>query len=78
MSKTSSIRFQLTELEANEHSRSQFVTLNKDGESIKRGKNIKYLPYVFTEPGVAMLSAVLHSDLALAANVRIIENYQTT
>jgi hypothetical protein len=48
-----SFRFQLTEFEANEHSRSQFVTLNKDRESIKRGKNIKYLPYAFTEQGVA-------------------------
>jgi len=35
-------------------SRSQFATL-------KRGQNIKCLPYVFTEQGVAMLSNVLRS-----------------
>lgn len=35
-------------------SRSQIVTLNK------KGQNIKYLPYVFTEQGVAMLSNCLN------------------
>src|SRR5919197_1114969 len=35
--------------------RSQFVTL-------KRGKHLKYRPYVFTEQGVAMLSSVLNSE----------------
>src|SRR5688572_25446013 len=39
-------------------SRSQTVTL-------KRGQNIKYLPYVFTEQGVAMLSSVLRSPRAV-------------
>lgn len=48
--------FQLTLEEASAvlASRSQIVTL-------KRGKNIKYLPYAFTEQGVAMLSSVLRS-----------------
>src|SRR3990167_1012303 len=36
-------------------SRSQFVTL-------KKGKNIKYLPLAFTEQGVAMLSGILKSQ----------------
>ena len=40
-------------------SRSQFATLNNG-----RGSNIKYLPYVFTELGVAMLSSVLTSETA--------------
>ena len=48
--------FQLTREEA-ELSRSQIATL-------KRGQNIKYLPYAFTEQGIAMLSGVLHSDRA--------------
>jgi len=45
--------FELTE---NEFigSRSQIVTL-------KRGQNIKYPPFAFTEQGVAMLSSVLHA-----------------
>ena len=44
-------------------SRSQIVTMNKG-----RGYNIKYLPYVFTELGVAMLSSVLNSETAISVN----------
>jgi hypothetical protein len=47
-------------------SRSQFVTLK-----LQRGKNLKYLPYVFTEQGVAMLSAVLRSGRAVEVSIRI-------
>ncbi|MBP5787775.1 MAG: ORF6N domain-containing protein [Kiritimatiellae bacterium] len=46
--------------------RSQFVTLKKG-----RGSNVKYLPYAFTEQGVAMLSAVLRSATAVEVSVRI-------
>ena len=46
--------------------RSQSVTL-KGG----RGSNVKYLPYAFTEQGVAMLSAVLRSATAVEVSVRI-------
>ena len=42
------------ELTKEELSRSQFVTLNKG-----RGNNFKYMPFAFTELGVAMLSSVL-------------------
>lgn len=45
------------------HSRSQFTTLNKG-----RGSNMKYLPYAFTELGVAMLSSVLRSETAINVN----------
>ncbi|MGH9908077.1 MAG: hypothetical protein ACRD8U_21105, partial [Pyrinomonadaceae bacterium] len=38
---------------------------------LKRGQNVKYLPYAFTEQGVAMLSSVLHSDRAAMVNVEI-------
>jgi hypothetical protein len=48
--------FELTEIEYNS-SRSQFATLKKG-----RGSNLKYLPSVFTEHGVLMLSSVLKSD----------------
>ena len=41
--------------------RSQIVTSNK------RGGN-RYLPYVFTELGVAMLSSVLNSETAISVN----------
>jgi len=47
-------------------SRSQFVTLK-----VRRGKNIKYLPYAFTEQGVAMLSSVLKSKRAVEVNIAI-------
>lgn len=53
--------FRLTP-EETQSSRSQFVTLNN--KSLKRGENLKYLPYAFTEQGVAMLSSVLHSKKA--------------
>lgn len=51
-------------------SRSQFVTLNKG-----RGSNIKYLPYVFTEQGCAMLSAVLKSDTAVQVSIQIMKAF---
>ncbi len=41
--------------------RSQIVTLKIGNSPSKRGKHIKYLPYAFTEQGVAMLSSVLRS-----------------
>ena len=54
-------------------SRSQFVTLNK----INRGQNLKYLPYVFTEQGVAMLSSVLKSEIAIKISLEIIQTFVT-
>ena len=59
--------FQLTEEEA-EASRFQFGIL-------KRGLNIKYLPYVFTQEGVAMLSGVLRSPRAVQVNVAIMRAF---
>ena len=58
--------FQLTKKEW-ESIRSQFVTLEAG-----RGKYPKYLPYVFTEQGVAMLSSVLKSETAIRVNIQII------
>lgn len=49
-------------------SRSQIVTL-------KRGQNIKYHPYAFTEQGVAMLSSVLHSARAVKVNIAIMRAF---
>lgn len=48
--------FQLTKEEC---LRSQIATLNEG-----RGQHLKYMPYVFTENGVAMLSSVLRSELS--------------
>jgi hypothetical protein len=51
------------EVTADELSRCQIGTLN-----IKRGQNVKYLPFAFTELGVAMLSSVLRSSTAIKVN----------
>ena len=40
-----------------------------------RGKHRKYLPFVFTEPGVAMLSSVLNSKRAIQVNVEIMRAF---
>ena len=50
--------------------RSQFVTLE-----IGRGKHSKYLPFAFTEQGVAMLSAVLNSRKALEMSIQIMRAF---
>lgn len=60
--------FQLDWGEVSELSRSQFVTL-------KKGENIKYLPYAFTENGVAMLSSVLNSERAITVNIQIMRTF---
>jgi phage regulator Rha-like protein len=49
--------------------RSQFVTSNKG-----RGGQ-RYLPYVFTEQGVAMLSSVLNSERAVQVNIEIMRAF---
>jgi len=61
--------FQLTK-EESKSLRSQFVTL-KPG----RGHHRKYLPYAFTEQGVAMLSSVLNSERAIKVNIAIMRTF---
>ena len=50
--------------------RSQIVTLRG-----VHGKHIKYLPYAFTEQGVAMLSSVLNSERAVQVNILIMRAF---
>jgi len=57
--------FELTIAEV-EDSRSQIATL-------KRGQNVKYLPYAFTEHGILMLSNVINSKRAIEVSMRIID-----
>ena len=59
--------FRLTEEEVKIFSRSQLGTLKG------RGHNIKYLPYVFTEQGVAMLATVLRTPVAEEVSIRIMD-----
>ncbi len=78
-----SFRFQLTQdeydyikalrshnvtFENDKNLRSQFATSKQKG-----GR--RYLPYVFTEQGVSMLSAVLKSDIAIEISIKIIESF---
>jgi phage regulator Rha-like protein len=66
----SDFMFQLTmeEAETALRSRSQSVTL-------KRGQNIKYRPYAFTEHGILMLSSVLNSERAIQVNIEIMRAF---
>ena len=50
--------------------RSQIAILKKG-----RGKHAKFLPFAFTEQGVAMLSSVLRSERAIQVNIQIIRVY---
>lgn len=51
--------------------RSQIVTLNKNG----RGQHRKYLPYVFTEQGIAMLSGLLKNEIAVKVSINIMDAF---
>jgi len=81
--------FQVTKSEY-EVSRSQFVTTSDRSQSgtkssdassrsqsvtLKRGRNLKYFPYAFTEQGVAMLSSVLRSPRAVEVNIAIMRTF---
>jgi len=69
--------FQLTKEEL-DYLRSQFVTSNSSRSqfvTLKRGQNIKYLPYAFTEQGVAMLSGILRSPQAVKINIAIMRAF---
>ena len=54
--------FELTSTEW-ENLRTQFATSSWGGK--------RYLPFAFTEQGIAMLSSVLHSDVAIEINISI-------
>ena len=82
--------FQLTWKEAAKVSRSQIETLDAKNArqaqgnhknprsqivTLESGKNVKYLPYAFTEQGVAMLSSVLRSTRAVQVNIAIMRTF---
>lgn len=52
--------------------KSQITTLN---ENTGRGKHRKYLPYVFTEQGIAMLSGLLKNDIAIQVSINIMDAF---
>jgi hypothetical protein len=66
----SDFMFRLTPKEAAVHlsSRSQSVIL-------KRGENVKYVPYVFTEHGAVMLANILKSAPAVRASIQVVRAF---
>jgi len=74
-------RFQLTQEEL-ENLRCQIGTSSSESLRFQngtlekgRGKHRKYLPYVFTEQGVSMLSAVLRSEIAIKVSIQIMDAF---
>ncbi|PCJ18927.1 MAG: DNA-binding protein [Candidatus Cloacimonadota bacterium] len=77
-------RFQLTDEEYN-CLRSQIATLKNQGKDLANLKSQiatsslhggrRTIPYVFTEQGVSMLSAVLKSDTAIEVSIKIIDSF---
>src|ERR1035437_9535216 len=61
--------FQLAEIEW-ESLRSQIGILD-----VARGQYTKYFPFAFTELGIAMLSSVLRSDIAIQVNLAIMRTF---
>ncbi len=73
--------FQLTK-EESDNMMSQFVISNEDSLRSQnailkkgRGRHRKFLPYAFTEQGLAMLSAVLKSKTAVKMSIQIINAF---
>ena len=64
--------FQLTKEEYYDILRFQNETLE-----LRQGKYSKYLPYVFTEQGVAMLATILRTDVAEEVSIRIMDAFVT-
>jgi len=62
-----SFRFQLSDKEKKE--------LVANCDRFEKLKHSSVNPYAFTEQGVAMLSAVLHSDIAIEVSIRIMEAF---
>ena len=62
--------FQLTKTDYYEILRCQTGILE-----LEQGKYSKYLPYVYTEQGIAMLTSVLHTERAITASISIMEAF---
>lgn len=66
--------FQLVENEIPDSLKSQFATLNDNGN--KRGMHIKKMPYAFTEQGIYMLATVLRGELAEQQSIFIMRAFK--
>lgn len=66
-------RFQLTQDEIEDLSKSQNVILNR---GTGRGSNVKYLPWAFTEQGIYMLMTILKGDVAVVQSIALIRTFK--
>ncbi len=55
--------------------REEYHALRCHFGTLEKGKHAKYLPYVFTEQGVAMLSSVLNSKRAILVNIQVMRAF---
>ncbi|MFH0940432.1 MAG: ORF6N domain-containing protein, partial [Candidatus Omnitrophota bacterium] len=58
-----------------ELSQEEYKSIRRQFGTFKKGEHAKYLPYAFTQEGVAMLSSVLNSERAIQANVQIMRAF---
>ncbi len=78
-----SLKSQTVTLKNEEPSLKSQIATSKNTESalrsqsaiLKRGQHRKYLPFAFTEQGVAMLSSVLRSPRAVEVNIAIMRTF---
>lgn len=56
-----------------ELSKQENELLRSQNATLKKGEHSKYLPFVFTEHGILMLSNVLKSESAVQVSIRIID-----
>ena len=81
------LRSQIATIENGDNNvlRSQIATIENEGNGLRsqivtldmRGRHVKYMPYAFTENGVAMLSGVLRSPQAISINIQIMRAFTT-
>ena len=55
-----------------ELTKDEYKSLRSQIGTLKRGQHSKYAPLVFTEQGVAQLSSVINSELAIQVNIQIV------
>ena len=53
----------------------EFSSLRSQFGILKRGAHLKYLPFAFTEQGIAMLSGVVNSEKSIAMNIAIMRAF---
>ena len=69
------LKSQITTLKSSENQIDTFLTSQNAILNNGRGQHTKYIPYAFTENGVAMLSSVLRSPLAIQINIGIMRAF---